>query len=169
MKIESIVEKADHAITAMLKTITIALFILLTIILTVNIISRFIPIVSLHWLDEIVELLFAAMVFYGAAAVWMIKGHFSAGNWIEKRIKNIHAKNLYKMFLEFCSLIFVVIFFRYSLDLTLRAGESTTVFQIPKAVLYSCMPISAAIMAVYSIARIITLATGKSESGEKVS
>ncbi|MCX7025917.1 MAG: TRAP transporter small permease [Spirochaetes bacterium] len=154
MKTQELLNKTDKAIVIILKYLTITLFILLTIILTANIIGRLLPFFSLQWLDEIVELLFAAMVFYGAAAVWISKGHFSAGNWIEKRIKNARLTVLYKLMIEACAFAFIAIFFKYSLDLTMRAGDVTSVFQIPKKVLYSCMPASAAIMCVYSLFRI---------------
>lgn len=159
MKITSILEKADKALVTALKCITTTLFILLTLILTANIIGRFLPIISLQWLDEIVELFFAAMVFYGAAAVWISKGHFSAGNWIEKRLKSARAGILYRMLLELAALVFIVVFFKYSLSLTRRAGDVTAVFQIPKKALYSCMPISAAIMVAYSFFRVLAFAS----------
>jgi TRAP-type C4-dicarboxylate transport system permease small subunit len=97
------------------------------------------------------------MVFYGAAAVWISKGHFSAGNWIKKRLKSARARALYRMLLEIAALVFIAIFFKYSLDLTRKAGDVTAVFQIPKKVLYACMPISAAIMAAYSLLRTVVL------------
>jgi len=154
MKTTEVLKKIDKAVMAVLKYLTIALFVLLTLILTANILGRILPVISLQWLDEIVELLFAAMVFYGAAAVWVSKGHFSAGNWIEKRIANPRLKAFYKTLIEVFSLAFMAIFFKYSLDLTMKAGDVTSVFQIPKKILYACMPISAAIMCVYSLFRI---------------
>ena len=33
-------------------------------------IKNLLPVTSFHWFDEIVELSFAALVFYGAAALW---------------------------------------------------------------------------------------------------
>jgi TRAP-type C4-dicarboxylate transport system permease small subunit len=52
-------------------------------------------------------------------------------------------------------LLFVVIFFYYSLQLTERALDVTNVFAIPKKILYSCMPIAGAVMIVYSIRNIM--------------
>ncbi len=157
MKALSVIEKIEGAVTTVLKVITIALFVFLTLILTANVFVRFVPIMSLHWLDEIVEMSFAALVFYGAAAVWMAKGHFSAGNWIGKVVKNRRARVLYRLLVEIGSLLFVAILFRYSLDLTRRSLEVTAVFQIPKRILYACMPVSSAIMILYSVKNVILL------------
>ena len=152
--------RIDAGITAILKWLTIVMFLALTLIVTVNILLRVFPITSLHWTDEIVELCFAWLVFYGAAGVWMIKGHFSVGDWIRKVVKSDRAYNGCRLVLELITLGFVFIFFWYSLSLTLRAHEVTSVFQIPKKVLYSSMPISSLIMVVYSLVYVIRSVIG---------
>ena len=110
------------------------------------------PVASFHWFDEIVELCFASLVFYGAAALWAKKGHFSVGDWISSHLPGEKSRGLYKMTLSAISAAFMAIFFWFSLRLTMRTSELTTVFQMPKALLYSCMPISSFIMLVYSLA-----------------
>ena len=87
---------------------------------------------SLHWFDEIIELLYAYLVFYGAAALWISHEHFGVGDWIEKRIKNIRIRYVYRMIIELLVLCFVVIFFYYSLRLTILARDVTNVFAIPE-------------------------------------
>jgi len=100
------------------------------------------------------------LVFYGAAAVWMSKGHFSVGDWLGKFAKGERAKSAYRLLLEIVGLGFALILFKYSLSLALRSGEATAVFQIPKKVLYSCMPVSSLIMIAYSVAFIVRGAIG---------
>lgn len=146
----------DKTILYLLKAITIVVFFFLTILITANVIVRFVPVVSLHWFDEIIELLYAYMIFYGAAALWITGDHFSVGDWIGERvIKNARIRHLYRLFIEAIILIFAVIFFYYSLRLTRLALDVTNVFAIPKKVLYSCMPASGAIMVVYSIRNVV--------------
>lgn len=142
----------DRILTLALKTITVGLFMFLLLLLTFNIVVRYLPVnPSLEWMDEITELCVASMVFYGAAAVWMVKGHFSAGNWITKVCRRPRLVSLYRAGVELVSLVFMAILFRYSLKLTLRSEEVTAVFQIPKAVQYSCMPVASAVMCLYSL------------------
>ena len=114
-------------------------------------IKAVLPVTSFHWLDEIVELSFAALVFYGAAALWGAKLHFSVGDWISPRLKSAKMQSLYRMFIYLICIAFMATLFWFSLRLTLRSTELTTVFQMKKSILYSCMPISALIMLVYSI------------------
>jgi TRAP-type transport system small permease protein len=141
----------DRGLTAVIKWMTIILFLVLTAIVAANILLRIFPITSLHWADEIVELSFAWMVFFGAAGVWMVKGHFSVGDWIGKVVKNERARSACRLALELITLLFALVFLKYSLDLTMRAREVTSVFQIPKKIIYACMPASTLIMAAYSI------------------
>ena len=153
--------KLDLGLTLVLKYLTIALFIALLAILTFNMVARFLPFrPSLEWMDEIVELCFASIVFYGAAAVWMVKGHFSAGNWITKVCQRPRLISLYRLGVELVSLGFMSIFFYYSLQLMMKAQEVTAVFQMPKAVQYSCMPISSGIMVIYSLGAVLAELAG---------
>ena len=145
----------DKVILKTLKAMTITSFVFLTILISANVFVRFVPIASLHWFDEIIELLYAYLVFYGAAALWISHEHFGVGDWIEKRIKNIRMRTAYRMIIELLVICFVAVFFYYSLQLTLLARDVTNVFAIPKRVLYSCLPVSGAIMIIYSIRNIM--------------
>ncbi len=110
---------------------------------------------SLHWFDEIVELCFAALVFYGAAALWARGGHFSVGDWLSKRLPSHFARVFYRLLVSIFSLIFIAVFFWFSVRLCMRATELSTVFQIPKSVMYSCMPVASFIMGMYAIAAVL--------------
>jgi TRAP-type transport system small permease protein len=145
----------DRAFMIVLETICIALFAGVTAILTLNIVVRFLPFMSMHWFDEILELMYGALVFYGAAAVWVAHGHFSVGDWISKRLPNPQARVVYRLLVECASMAFLAIFFWYSLDLTLRTDEATTAFAMSKKWLYACMPISGFIMVVYSLKNMV--------------
>ncbi|GHV33304.1 hypothetical protein FACS1894187_01200 [Synergistales bacterium] len=115
-------------------------------------IKSLLPIGSFHWFDEIVELCFAYLVFYGAAAIWGTKGHFSVGDWISGLLPGERTRAFYRTLVALVSAAFMAIFFWFSLRLSMRTTELTTVFQMPKWVLYSCMPVSSFIMMMYSVA-----------------
>ncbi len=146
----------DKVILNVLKVITITCFFFLTILVSANVFVRFVPVASLHWFDEIVEMLYAYLVFYGSAALWITKEHFSVGDWIGVRIiKNDAGRSVYRIIVELMVLVFVVIFFYYSYQLTHLAQDVTNAFAIPKSVLYSCLPVSGALMIIYSIRNIV--------------
>lgn len=123
-----------------------------------NLIQSIITINSFYWFDEVIELSFAALVFYGAAALWCAKLHFSVGDWISPRIKNDRLKHFYKLLILLISATFMAILFWYSLKLTLKTNQVTTAFQIKQWILYSCIPISSAIMFTYSLVDVIVAA-----------
>ena len=170
----AILNKIDHYVQSFLRIVSLALFSALGILLITNVILRLIndlinylivkgynniadaikgslPITSFHWFDEIVEFLFAALVFYGAAALWGSKKHFCVGDLISKHLKNQKQIIFYRLFINIVCTTFMAILFWFSLRLTIRSTEVTTVFQIPKSILYSSMPISSFVMLVYSI------------------
>ena len=151
MKTINILKKADNIVRFLLKTITLCMFAVLMTMIALNVFNRLVPITSFHWLDEIIELCFAAMTFYGAAAVWIIKGHYSVGNWLENRITFPAGKALLRILIDCISCVFFIILFKYSLNLMLKTKEVTAVFQIPRSVLYACMPISSVVMVFYTI------------------
>ena len=167
-------KKTDAALQRLLRLVVLFFFFALALLLAYNVVLRLtndlvtflsergfneaagavrglLPVTSMHWFDEIVELCFAALIFYGAASLWASGGHFSVGDWISPRLPYKRLKNAYRLLVDLLSLAFLWVFFFYSLRLTLRATELTTVFQIHKSVLYSCMPVSSFIMLLYSL------------------
>lgn len=148
-------DRFDRAVNLVLEWLCIAMFAALTLLLAANIFMRFVPLFSLHWFDEIVEMLFAALVFYGAAALWATHGHFSVGDWISPRLPEGRMRYVYRLLIEAGSLLFMAVFFKYALELTLRAEDVTNALQLPKATLYLCMPVSGAIMLLYSLRNVV--------------
>ena len=143
--------RIDQKLVWVLEWVCIVLFAAITVILTLNIFVRFVPIMSMHWIDEILELLYGALIFYGAAAVWVVHGHFSVGDWISKFIPSVRGRFAYRLVVELMSLIFIAIFFWYALELFIKTEEQTTAFAMSKKWLYACMPITGAIMILYSL------------------
>ena len=147
--------RLDRGLVLALEAICIALFAAIKVILTLNIVVRFFPVMSMHWFDEILEMLYGALIFYGAAAVWVVHGHFSVGDWLSKHLPGRRSRFVYRFLVEACSLIFIAVFFKYSIDLTMETTEHTTAFAIPKAWLYACMPITGGIMTIYSVKNMV--------------
>lgn len=170
--------RLDRGVQVFLRYLCLLLFIALALILATNVLMRLmndlsifldvkgfkaagavvkalVPIASMHWFDEIVELCFAALVFYGAAALWGTKGHFCVGDWISPRLPGPRSRAFYKLLVSLLSVAFIGTFFWYSLSLALKTGELSTVFQIPKGLMYSCMPIASGIMLAYSLGDVV--------------
>ena len=78
-------KKIDRIALVVLKALTITFFLLLSLLVSANVLVRFVPVVSLHWFDEIVEMLYAYLVFYGAAALWITRGISVSATGSERR------------------------------------------------------------------------------------
>ena len=168
MTLMAFIQRIDGIVLAALKVVTIVCFVLLTVLITANVFVRFFPVASLHWFDEIIELLYAYLVFYGAAALWITRDHISVGDWIGGTVvKNARARHAFGAVVEIMVLVFVLVFFYYSAQLTERAIDVTNVFAIPKKILYSCMPIAGAVMIVYSLRNIAVEMAGAVKPAKK--
>lgn len=119
-----------------------------------NVLVRFMPIVSFGWFDEIVELLIAWFIFFGAAALWREKEHFTVA-FLPDWLKGRKAANTLGIGINLISLSFLAMFTYYSFDLTMRAKSVTPILILPKSLFYFCMPVSGALMIVYSLRNIL--------------
>ncbi|MCB2217435.1 TRAP transporter small permease [Desulfofustis glycolicus] len=137
-----------------LRLICIVCLALLLALLIGNVFVRYVPFTAFYWFDEVVEWLFAWMIFFGAAALWSRNDHFKL-EWISKKLSGTTAGHLLACIVELLSLFFLLIFFYQALRLTMLARDWTPVFNIPRRCLYVCMPLSGAIMVCYSIRNVI--------------
>lgn len=127
---------------------------LLLLLLSGNVFVRHFPVAAFYWFDEVVEWMFAWMVFFGAAALWARDEHFKL-EWINDKIKGTMTGHLVAVLLELLSLFFLAVFFYQSYRLTALAKDWTPVFNVSRRYLYVCMPISGMIMVGYSLRNVL--------------
>ena len=137
-----------------LRMICVCCFSLLLLLLAGNVFVRYFPVAAFYWFDEVVEWMFAWMVFFGAAALWARDEHFRL-EWINEKIRGTPTGHLFAAGLELISLFFLVIFFYQALRLTILAKDWTPVFNVSRRYLYICMPISGFIMVGYGIRNVL--------------
>jgi TRAP-type C4-dicarboxylate transport system permease small subunit len=154
MEKDSFIVHFDRVLIFILRAICVVCFSLLLLLLSGNVFVRYFPVTAFYWFDEVVEWMFAWMVFFGAAALWARDEHFKL-DWINERIKGTPRGHLFAAGLELISLFFLIIFFYQALRLTTLARDWTPVFNVPRRYLYVCMPISGAIMVSYSIRNVL--------------
>ena len=144
---------ADRGLVLLLRVLCVSCFTLLLLILAGNVFVRYFPVTAFYWFDEVVEWIFAWMVFFGAAALWARDEHFRL-EWISNKIKGTRKGHLVAAVMELLSLCFIVVFFYESLRLTALAKDWTPVFNVSRRYLYVCMPLSGLIMVIYSVRNI---------------
>ena len=122
----------------------------LLILLTGNVFTRLFPVVSLHWFGEIVELLFAWLVFLGAAVLYSQKEHFMI-DWISKKTEGTKIGQIYQILTSIVSLIFVATLMVQGYRLTMLAHDWTSVLHMPRKFFYASIPIAGLSMVYSSI------------------
>lgn len=143
-------DNLDRRVGIALKAFCIVCFCVLFAILAGNVVSRIFGLFSMSWFDEIVELLFAWLVFLGAAALWREHDHFRV-DWLDQKISASSLSRLINFVLIAISLAFLVLMTWHGAQLAIRAQALTPIIQFPVKVLYTSIPVAGFIMCVYSL------------------
>ncbi len=144
----------DRVIGSLLRWGCVAILGVVFVLLVGNVFIRFVPVVSFGWFDEIVELLIAWMVFLGAAALWRENEHFAI-TFLPDLCKGKPSGFALDVVINVIGLVFIGVFFYYSLNISLRVTDWTPVINLPKSLLYASMPVSSFFMVLYSLRNIV--------------
>lgn len=139
-----------------MRTVTVASLTGLFVAVGFVVANRTIGVRSTGWTDELIELLFAWLIFAGAASLWRERGHFAVDLAVQVMPEGM-AKQAVKTLAEGLCLVFLWVFFYQSLVFIANATDDSPVFAISKVYWYGVMPIAAAIMMGYSIVRFVRL------------
>lgn len=142
--------KFDLALGAVLRGICNICLVLLFIIISVSVVNRFAAVMSMGWADEIIEFLFAWLVFLGAACLWRERSHFRV-DMLQQRLAGTTSERVLEVVLNLLSIVFLAAFTYYALDLVINASEDSPVFSLSKKYWYGVMPVAGLIMISYSI------------------
>jgi len=132
----------------------------LWIIVTATVLSRIFPIVSMGWSDEIVELLFAWMVFVGAAELCRQRKHFIV-DLIPNMIAGTRKGHVLDIVIQLLALVFLLVFTYQAFIVAILATERSPYYELPRNLWYACMPIAGLIMTGYTIRNVWLLFQGK--------
>ncbi len=152
--VKPILVTTDKIIGNTLRVICIFCFSVLFLLLAGNVLVRYFPFMSFHWFDEIVEWAFAWLVFFGCAALWRENEHFRI-QWIQQKLGKNRYGSVIKTLLDLLSVMFFIVLAYQGYRFASRAMDWTSFFNIPRKIIYSCIPVSGAIMLIYSIKDLI--------------
>jgi TRAP-type C4-dicarboxylate transport system permease small subunit len=122
----------------------------LWILVTATVLFRFVPIFPMGWSDEIVELLFAWMVFSGAADLCRQGKHFIV-DLIPNMIAGTRTGHVLAIVIQLLALAFLLVFTYEGAFLAIKATDRSPVFELPKTLWYMVMPIAGLAMIGYTI------------------
>jgi TRAP-type C4-dicarboxylate transport system permease small subunit len=154
----------DRCLYAAMRMVCMACMVLLFLIVTMSVVNRFAGLVSMGWSDEIIELLFAWLVFLGSACLWRDRAHFGVdllpgllqGRW----------KWWLGLLTQVLGIAFLLLLVYHGWNLLGDASDNSPVFAISKRYWYGVMPLAGTVMIVYSL-RDIWLALRDGPAGAK--
>lgn len=148
--IRTLLSRLDRAVALGCRWTVIGCFSGLFLLLWLGILQRMVPIIKLSGYDELIEFLFVWMTFIGSAALWR-EGSLYRVDVIE-RLLSRRARQALAVVVHLCMLATVGMLTLEGLDFALHAGETTPFLQGDKTYWYAAIPVSGALMSLYSIA-----------------
>lgn len=141
----------DCFLAAAMQALAVACFTALFLVVGANIVGRATALFSVGWLGEVVEGLFAWLVFVGAAAVWREHGHFRV-DWLDGRLPAGWPRRAFALAIHAVSLCFLAVMTWQGLLLTVNSGATTPMLSLPAALFYAAIPLSGVLMIGYTLA-----------------
>lgn len=126
----------------------------LWILVTATVFFRGVPIVSMGWSDEIVELAFAWMIFLCSADLCRQRKHFVV-DLIPNLLAGTKAGHVLGIVLSLLSLSFLLVFTYQGILLSILATDRSPYFELPKILWYGSIAVSGVIMTGYTIRDVI--------------
>jgi len=142
-----------------LRLVPIACLVLLGLILLFNIVGRTFGPFSLTWFDEVVTMIFAWMVFIGAAALWREHSHFAL-DLVPDLVRGTRWHGVLLLAFAVIGLVFAGALTWYGWIFFGRTTATTPVLGWPQAWAYLCVPLGGAVMTVYAV-RDLVMALGE--------
>ncbi|MBL8669154.1 MAG: TRAP transporter small permease subunit [Alphaproteobacteria bacterium] len=133
-----------------LRTFAVALFVGIAVLMTATVLHRFVPVGSMEWTDEIIELLLVWLVFTGTAEVWRVRQHFYV-EIVPLAVAGTRHARAYRLALSAACLAFIALFTWQSFDLCLRAVDLSPHFSLPRPLWYGAMPFNGFLMCLFSL------------------
>ena len=132
----------------------------LFILIAAGVFVRFVPISSMGWADEVIELAFAWMVFLGAALLWGKRSHFRV-DLIPSLLAGFPAGRLLEMGLQILCLVFFLVYTHQAGFLTVQSMDRSPILDYPRAIWYVIMPVTGGVIIGYIIRDLIFLFQGR--------
>jgi len=151
-------ETFDRVLTAVMKWTSAFCLAALVLLVGAGVFVRFVPVSSMGWADEIVELIFAWLVFFGAAWLWRNRTHFKV-DLLETLLAGTRYAFVLESAIQLICLLFLLIVVYEGWLLTLAAVDTSPILELPKSLWYAVIPLSGSIMAAYTLRDIILLFT----------
>lgn len=152
--------KADQILANFLKWISVGCLIALFLLIAAGVFVRFVPISSMGWADEVIELAFAWMVFGGASFLWRKRAHFRV-EVLPEILGSSKAGVFLQIILQLISLFFFFLFTWEGWLLTMRSVDRSPILDLPRSLWFIIIPLTGGLIMGFIILDLINLLRGR--------
>lgn len=135
-------------------------------LLGANVLTRTFPYISIAGYDEIVELIFAWMTFLGAVALWREGGLYKVALITQSAPRPL--RRSIDLSIRILMLVLALVMALKGAEFVRYSGETTPFLRLDKSFWYAAVPVSGALMTIYSIAGLVRFARGREAEEEAI-
>lgn len=152
--------KVDQILSKFLKWVSVGCLIILFLLIAAGVFVRFVPISSMGWADEVIELAFAWMVFGGASFLWRKRAHFRV-DVLPETLGSSKAGVFLQIILQLISLFFFGLFTWEGWLLSMRSVDRSPILDLPRSLWFVIIPLTGALIIGFIVMDLISLWRGK--------
>ncbi len=153
-------ERMDRALALFLKWASVGCLIVLFFLIGAGVFVRFVPVSSMGWADEVIELAFVWMVFLGATLLWRERTHFRVEVTLSF-LEGSPAGRFLEIALQMLSLVFFLVYTYEGAILTARSVDRSPILDYPRAIWFVILPLTGSIIIGYILRDLLLLFRGK--------
>ncbi len=152
-------KRFDEGLNNFLKWASVSCLIALFLLIAAGVFVRFVPISSMGWADEVIELNFAWMVFLGASFLWKKRAHFRV-EVLPETLGSSKAGVFLQIILQLISLFFFFLFTWEGWLLTMRSVDRSPILDLPRSLWFIIIPITGALIIGFIIRDLVRILKG---------
>ncbi len=148
-------QKFDQRLSSFLKWTSVGCLVALFFLIAAGVFVRFVPVSSMGWADEIIELAFAWMVFLGASFLWRRRAHFRV-EALPEILGRSKGGFFLKIILQLISLFFFILFTWQGWVLTVETVDYSPILAWPRSIWFIIIPLTGALILGFIISDLIS-------------
>ena len=149
--------RAERAVAGLVRWIVIVLMGVMTVLVSVQIVSRYVFNFPLGWSEEMARFSFAWVSFLGASALMQVREHINVTVFLD--VFSPRTRALCVFLADLCGLVCIYFFLIGGMALTTNEWRQLApATEIPIGWVYLVIPVSAALMAVWMLLQTIEAA-----------
>lgn len=145
-----LLNRLDAWLGAFMRALLVTLLAALFVVVAWIVVNRLTGFANTGWTDELVEFLFAWLLFVGAASLWRERGHFAV-DVLGDAWRGTRRGAWLAVVVAALAILFLTVFVWQSFIFTATASDASPIFQISKIYWHGAMPICGLVMLAYAV------------------